>query len=408
MVNNNRKKLNLSVFLLVFLSASFVITNDIISSIATILLWISLLVMCINLIPRINKQRLYVFLFLLVSMAGSTIINGENCIVFLKISFSYFVVLIIVSRYEFNEFANSFVEVMLFLSVISLIGYVAFLVIIPLRSMFLVKNAANNVLSNLLLYVSYPGKLHRNFGMFWEPGAYQTFLNLALMFEIRRGDTKVKKICIFIITILTTYSTTGYLGLAINFVILLSKREKTNSIKLFIIAIFVLSLFAGALAWNMLFGETIYSCELSVFSKLKQLVNYRGGNASASVRTRYYSVFGVLRAFLEKPILGFGYQGLIERMYPYTYGMNTCTVVNWFATYGIIYGVIMLLGVFNLSKRISDRLSVQLLVFGVFFIVTASENYVNNPFFAALAMYGYRKNGYTLKWIGSNLKERHK
>lgn len=379
------------------------VANDLISSTLTIILWILLLVLCANVTTRINKQSFCTFVFLIVSMAGSTIVNGENCIVFLKISFSYFVVLIIVSRYGFNEFANSFVEVMLFLSVISLIGYVAFLVIIPLRSMFVVKNTANLLYSNLVLYVSSPEHIHRNWGMFWEPGAYQTFLNLALLFEIRRRDAKVKNICVFIITILTTYSTTGYIGLVINFVILLLKRKKPTSIKKLIIAVLLLSVPAVIFAWDALFGRTIYTGELSVFGKLKQLANYSDAGYITSVGVRYYSVFGVLQAFLERPLFGFGYQGLVERMYPYTYGMNTCTFVNWFATYGIIYGVIMLLGVFNLSKKLSDRLSVQLLAFGVFFIVTASENYVNNPFFAVLAMYGYGKNCYTLKGIEPNV-----
>lgn len=56
MVNNNRKKLNLSVFLLVFLSGSFVVANDLISSTLTIILWILLLVLCANVTTRINKQ----------------------------------------------------------------------------------------------------------------------------------------------------------------------------------------------------------------------------------------------------------------------------------------------------------------------------------------------------------------
>lgn len=60
----------------------------------------------------------------------------------------------------------------------------------------------------------------RNSGVFWEPGGYQIFLNLALIFSVlehARNASRQEwwKRIIFIITILTTKSTTGFALMAV-------------------------------------------------------------------------------------------------------------------------------------------------------------------------------------------------
>jgi hypothetical protein len=62
----------------------------------------------------------------------------------------------------------------------------------------------------------------RNCGAFWEPGMFVVFLNLALMMNLYLNNAPIfsKKNTVFIITIITTLSTTGYLVL---FLIILSK-----------------------------------------------------------------------------------------------------------------------------------------------------------------------------------------
>lgn len=65
----------------------------------------------------------------------------------------------------------------------------------------------------------------RNNGIFWEPGAYQFFLNLALVFLLEKCDVEKKKWALFIliITVLSTGSSTGMITL---FVILIGYRKK--------------------------------------------------------------------------------------------------------------------------------------------------------------------------------------
>ena len=64
------------------------------------------------------------------------------------------------------------------------------------------------------------GPILRSAGPFWEPGAYAAFLVIALIFNIASTKSLLeKKSLVFIVALITTYSTSGYLSL---FVIFLS------------------------------------------------------------------------------------------------------------------------------------------------------------------------------------------
>ena len=84
------------------------------------------------------------------------------------------------------------------------------------------------------------GLVFRNCGPFWEPGAFQGFVNLAIIIELLGNKVRDKKwnlrMSIFVVTIITTYSTGGYIVLALNFIYyLISDKEldKTNKIVIF-------------------------------------------------------------------------------------------------------------------------------------------------------------------------------
>ena len=73
----------------------------------------------------------------------------------------------------------------------------------------------------------------RNCGPFWEPGAFQGFLNLSLWFELtvnRKKDIYWKiRVAVFIVTILTTLSTGGYVVLFTLFLFQFLHDKENNS-----------------------------------------------------------------------------------------------------------------------------------------------------------------------------------
>lgn len=384
----------ISLFFILFLTSSFVICNDIWSSTVTICLWILVLAMLLFNSQIIDKKLAFIMFLLVISMGISTLINHENFRTYVALSFSYFVILLFVSQYNISEFIDSYVYVLKLICVISLIGYMAFLIVPELHNFFVVTNLADLKATNLVLYIDTANN-KRNMGMFWEPGAFQTFINLALMFEVSKENPNKINVVIFVLTVLTTYSTTGYIGLL--FIGLLFFVRKGTNIKakivLLVLAIaFMLIIFFNGTINSLLFASSING-QSTVFGKIIQFFN---GNRSSvvldSASVRYNAIFEIAKTIKEKPILGYGYSGLRERTYEYTYGMNTCTFLNWFATYGILFGIVALIG----SKRFSEKLNVGFLarVTGIMilFILTMSENYVNNAMIVMIILYGYREN----------------
>ncbi|MGX5687384.1 O-antigen ligase family protein [Arcticibacter tournemirensis] len=101
----------------------------------------------------------------------------------------------------------------------------------------------------------------RNSGMFWEPGAFQGYINLCLFLNFRRIPYIFKfqkvKLIVILLTLVTTQSTTGYLTFGILCAIYLLMFSHINKLALsFLILIFF---FLSFYAYNKLdfLGEKI-------------------------------------------------------------------------------------------------------------------------------------------------------
>ena len=87
----------------------------------------------------------------------------------------------------------------------------------------------------------------RNCGPFWEPGAFQGFLNLSLFFELTMKQFRDKfwkiRVIILIVTIVTTFSTGGYVVLFAILLYYFSYDKKINSVVKILFTIGCLSIF---------------------------------------------------------------------------------------------------------------------------------------------------------------------
>ncbi|WP_205450076.1 O-antigen ligase family protein [Clostridium botulinum] len=135
---------------------------------------------------------------------------------------------------------------------------------------------------------------HRNSGMFWEPGAYQIFLNLALIFMLDMGlygkRDKIK-IIILIITILTTKSTTGYIVLLIIlsnyfYINIKFKYKFSKSLIVIIIAMMLIIIFP-------------------IFSKI-EVVDNKINKDNISFNIRYNDFLESINIIKEYPMKGLG------------------------------------------------------------------------------------------------------
>lgn len=383
---------SIAVFLVIFLTSSFVVTNNIISSAMTIVLWL-FLIGVLFLYSRMVRFDIVIPIGILASiLIINTLINGENIRNGLLFLFTYMVVLLYVSEFNVEEFSNKYCDIIYVLAWISIIGWGMYLLIPQLKGMFTVINNANNMYSCLVIYAYPTSGGIRNYGMFWEPGAYQTFLNLALLFEFLRKDMRLKRIIILIFTIATTYSTTGYLAAILIVFVFYLKKGTNKKVKRWMTLFVVLALVLAYFNSDYLFGKTLSTGHSTVFGKIINFLNSNNrGHGMTSADIRYNAIFEVLKAFLERPVIGYGYQGLVERTKEYTHGMNTCTFLNYFAVYGLLYGTISILGFYRFTKKISNERIVYFGIFVVLFVITMSENYVTNAFFLILIMLGWKK-----------------
>lgn len=149
------------------------------------------------------------------------------------------VVLSVILLYKLdNDVMTKFIKMLYFFSCISLVGYLiassGFGNV--LTSLFSTYNTGMGVASGKIFYVYYLGKTNRNVGIFTEPGIYQAVLVICIYVILFLGDrislTKKQSsryLVVFLITLITTKSAAGYIGLfAIVIGVLLKKKEKRD------------------------------------------------------------------------------------------------------------------------------------------------------------------------------------
>jgi hypothetical protein len=199
-----------------------------------------------------------------------------------------------------EKFHITYVNLIFFLSIISLIFYPS--QFFPSIQEF-IKSTAGSVIdpvgtamdpegykSKTLIFFTFMhnygntviSEIPRNCGAFWEPGLFAVFLNLALLINLYVNNETLfsRKNVVFIITILTTLSTAGYIAL---FIIFLSIFLLRASRLQFVFSLPVLALF--------LFLSVTYVWKLDFISqKIDATFEARGSYASSRFGAVLYHI----------------------------------------------------------------------------------------------------------------------
>jgi len=364
--------------MLLFLPSSFVVVYDVISSGFTIFLWIiTAIFITFDFNYKFSLKTLTVFLLLVIFIWASALVNKENMVVSAKITFGLFVAFLYASTYNFNQLHDAFLMLMKVLCVISILGGIAFRVFPNWSAYNVFVNNNGLAVNNAYIYINAISS-YRNFGMFWEPGAFGVFINFALFLELRKNEVNIISILIYVVTIVTTFSTTAFIGLAVLLIYFLFNlkrfRLSTRLCFLFMLAVLALVAFAN---YNYLINGVN-----SVFGKV--LYFLRGGK-SISAEVRFNSVTKAIEATKKAPIFGLGQNGLGD----FAGGMVTCTMLNWFGAYGIFFGSLMLVGFCKFAKFLGKTFWKTLFCFAFVFLITFSEDLTTNAFILLIGIYGY-------------------
>ena len=379
-------------FSILYLSSSFCTTTGVLPSFIVIAWWLVCLVSLV-----FKRKKLDALLFITVFFIGiivvmSSLINGEELTNSFKRIFTFLVVAFYINTYSYSEIRESFISVILFLACFSIPFY---FISMPHPTVF-----------NSLIMYGPKGTPYYNFffychdlmdfrdgGLFWEPGAFATYINITIMLLLlnEKEKRKIVKLLVLVFVDILTFSTTGYITLALLFVMYICTRSTSKLEK----AIVICSI--GVIVYLMF---NIYSAELFgttsryTFGKLKILFD---GNAFSysnndlnSVSVRINSIIKPFEIFLQHPLLGVGYDKLQQKTLLYTRGAITCTYVNWFALYGLFYGLIMVIGYVKMICFAEKRVYVRALIALFFLIALISENYASNACFVCIALMGYK------------------
>lgn len=270
-----------------------------------------------------------------------------------------------------EEFEDAFIKIMRVIAIVSLITFFFGATIKLISFIPTVTNSAGYdfkvlFLSNIPLSES---RARRNCGPFWEPGVYQIYLNIAIIFVLhRQKKTMWFDSVLFLTTLLTTLSGASILPLPFIIMAYLISNLKNKSAKPFILVFVVLC------AVVLLF-------QTGAFDEIITKVTGEDGGLSSGFRLG--SAWANLVATVRYPFFGASPevqdQLRMEIIYSingyYTEG-NTNTMIGYFAYFGVFVGAFFCIKIFSFCKRISQNFLGALCLFVAMVIMTSNENLI--------------------------------
>ena len=195
--------------------------------------------------------------------------------------------------------------------------------------------------TNFLVFTYDTIHYYRNSGFCWEPGAFGSFLTLALLFNFLMNDFKLNKEA-FIITlaILTTVSTTAYLAVFLLFFLRYRVLNKGSKVTIIAFAIVL----AIAIPNVPFLGEKIveiYDQDIRDLKRIEELSTYYDDVQRQIPLNRFASVIFLYEQFDWKLFLGVSNQ--YDEYYINEYNVNISNGIMDFITKFGVVGLFVLL-----------------------------------------------------------------
>ena len=295
------------------------------------------------------------------------------------------IAIMIIHLISFERFSNAFIKIMLVLSVISwsALAMIYFNVQSPLpafTSEHYIEDVQGRILRNFIFFGVDEGLITYNIlrvsSLWWEPGAFQLFVNLAFAFSLINNTISKQKYIIFLITILATLSTTGVIVFVLLSIIFFKKYFKLNNPILYLIPFFFI-----------IFGTIFIAPE--IYGKLTSL----------SFLSRYHDILISIHMFSENFFVGYGYGTQVEKAIPYglkllgseLYYMmppaGTDGITMFIAQVGVL-GFIFIIP-FLIPKYFNHlNLGVRVLISLSLFLMFNTQHFTQMLIFTVLTFYG--------------------
>jgi len=342
---------------------------------------------------HISKAYLIITVFSCFGIILSGIVNGDLGIKYmfelLMIGLSFFIVL----KIPLHDFLKAYVDIILFLCAASLIITTIFYINSGLLKIFpTITNKSGSQYYHIIVS-AVPHIIDfiffRNYGIFREPGVFQIFIVLAMIFEMFHiGGASVKRILIFSAALITTYSTTGIIALMLLVVYrFFTKTSDSNSKKKIVQLLSFFIVFAF-----IYFFTDLLDREGVIFSKLL--------SSNDSLDARVSSIYTNLYFWYQNFFFGAGWTKVQDNFALVSYKLlgvinkhNTNTFFKMLAVHGVFFSALWAFGVYKFFKKICISRLKTGFFFALLILLLASEDLMFNVIIYVFMFYGFISEG---------------
>ena len=345
----------------------------------------------------INKKYIFPYLIMIILQLFTIAVNG--------LYFSFDTILIMsltcgllwCSNISKDEFMNGYRSAIMLIAVGSILLYFIGLVthiynVLPQAILNSTDfDGTYTILGTFVVIVRNSYTYYRNYGIFSEPGQFQIFLSIGLIFELFHNENiNYKRLIVYLLAYVTCDSTNGYITGSLIVIAYLFKthkkiygrKEKNFRRLLWIACISVIIIACTTYESN--------SFIIGIMGKLGGLSSsYTYSSLGTGVeRRRAFDV--ALQIFLKNPLTGLGYRGMISYITSLSGGkfIMTFSPLNWFARFGLIYGVLANVSYISAFIKKSGIVSTIILVIAVITMISAQA--VGADFMTSIIMmYGF-------------------
>lgn len=324
---------------------------------------------------------------LVLAFAGTMIVNGDFRNGFFLQALIVVLAILLARHIPLSVFLAQYSSMLYWLSWISLAVFFLAVVARPVIDLAPVTTNYGGVeFSNLLVCAVFRDSgVVRNTSIFREPGVFALYLVVAIVIELFfREKPHPARCAVFVVTLVTTASTAG---IAIFGLVAVGYMMRARSAK-------GLTLVAASLSLVMI-GVFLFPALVDqVFSKFSE-----DSEEFASTVARLSSISVPFMIFADSPLFGVGLTQFVDQYLVFSEdlfgfpispeGSSTNTLVNSFAIYGLLWGALMVTGVYKFAALVSrSSYGISALLFFAFVMVLSSQELRFSLLFNTLIMYG--------------------
>ncbi len=349
----------------------------------------------------LSSKEIAIIFLLVFTFISTVVFNFDfRAGYFLQLLTLLFAVLI-VKYVDFDIFVSYFNKILYKLSIISLVVLVIAFTLPNLLAPFpTTVNFGDTTFKNLIVCAVFTEtSFLRNTSIFREPGVYVIYLLFGVIIELFYNvNINKRHMSVFVISIITTLSTSGIFILLL---LLIGYMFKVNKTEIYVKVILLLVL-CGSLLFILPDFSSLF------FSKMDA-----DSSDYVSTLARLSSFSVPFYIFFNNPIFGVGLSNFVKLYSIYSielFGVfidpessSTNTIINTFAIFGLAYGILLLYSFFKVSRRLvtKSRLA-KIIVLISFLMMFSTQEMRYSLFLNVLMMYGLLNGNLKRQIVKSN------